>query len=290
MTLRERTVKANGLEFAYLELGAGPLVLLMHGFPDNAYTWEQQMRALADAGYRAVAPFLRGYPPTEIPERGYYDAATLAVDARELIKELNAGEPAYVVGNDWGTLITYTLGRVFPEVVRRAVVTAIPYPPAATGLLAAPDLLQHYFHVWFHQMPSLPEAAIPLNDFAYVDYLWHLWEPGFEDPDHLARVKRTLSAPGALTAALGYYRAVFDPARSDPALADITGKLGGPIDVPMLVIFGKDDPLSRFVADHEPYFTSEFRAELVEGCEHFAHRSRPAAINELILSWFAAGD
>ncbi len=91
--LREGTVKANGLEFAYLEQGQGPLVLLMHGFPDNAHTWSHQMPALAAAGYRAVAPFLRGYPPTQIPDGGYYDSATLATDARELILELNDGEP-----------------------------------------------------------------------------------------------------------------------------------------------------------------------------------------------------
>ena len=286
--LREGTVKANGLEFAYLEQGQGPLVLLVHGFPDNAHTWSHQMPALADAGYRAVAPFLRGYPPTQIPEGGYFDAATLATDAAELIHALNGGEPAFYVGTDWGAVMGYSLLRAFPGSVRRAVTMAVPYPPAAAGIVTMPDLIHHYFHVWFHQLPALPEASIPMNDFAYVDYLWRMWEPGFEDPEHLASVKRTLSPDGALHAALEYYRAVFDPSRLDPALADIASRLGGPIDVPTLLLFGKDDPLARFAPDHTPLFTGEFHVELVEGGEHFMHRSRPESINELILSWFGA--
>ena len=288
MPFKEGTVEANGLEFAYLEQGSGPLVLLMHGFPDNAFTWDQQLPALAEAGYRAVAPFLRGYPPTEIPDGGFYDAATLATDARELIRELGGGEPACVVGNDWGTLTTYTLMEAYPEVVRRAAVTAIPYPAAAAALPMMPDLLQHYFHVWFHQLPGLPEAAIAANDFAYVDYLWRLWEPGFEDPEHVARVKRTLSADGALAAALGYYRAVFDPARSDPELADVRNRLGKPIGVPTLIVFGREDPLARFAADNDRFFSGELRVEMLDGGQHFIHRSRPDAVNELIVSWLGA--
>ena len=289
MTFREGTVKANGIEFAYLEHGEGPLVLLMHGYPDNAWTWEHQMRALADAGYRAVSPFLRGYPPTEIPDGGFYDAATLATDARELIRELNDGEPAFYVGNDWGALIGYSLMRAFPDAVRRAFITAIPYPPAMAAFVTMPELVQHYFHVWFQLVPAIPEASIPMNDFAYVDYLWRLWEPGFDDPGHLARVKRTLSADGALAAALGYYRAMFDPSRADPALAEVTGRLGGPISVPSLLVFGEDDPLGRFADGHAPFFTGELRIERPAGGQHFIHRSRADAVNGLMVSWFRSG-
>jgi pimeloyl-ACP methyl ester carboxylesterase len=288
--MREGTVKANGLEFAYLEQGSGPLVLLMHGFPDNAYTWEYQMPALAEAGYRAVAPFLRGYPPSEIPEGGFYDAVTLATDARELIRELNGGEPALYVGTDWGALIGFTLMQLYPEAVRRAVVMAVPLPQAAAGILMMPELLHHTFHVWFHQMPHIPEAAIAANDFAYVDYLWRFWEPGHEDPEHIARVKRTLAGDGALSAALGYYRATFGQAPSDPALDSMRGRLGGTIGVPTMAIFGKDDPLAAFAENHAAFFTGEFRLELPEGGQHFIHRSRPDAINELVLSWLGAGD
>lgn len=286
--LREGTVKANGVEFAYLEMGSGPLVLLLHGFPDNAHTWSYQMPALAEAGYRAVAPFLRGYPPTEVPEGGWYDAVTLATDARELIRELNGGEPALYVGTDWGTLIGFTLMQLYPEVVRRAVVMAVPLPQAAAGILMMPELLHHTFHVWFQQLPHISEAAIAANDFAYVDYLWRFWEPGFDDPEQVASVKRTLAGDGALSAALEYYRATFDAVRMDPALSDDRARLGGAIPVPTLAIFGKKDPLAVFGENHAQFFSGEFRLELMEGGQHFIHRSRPDAVNELIVSWLGA--
>lgn len=287
-SFREGTVKANGLEFAYLELGKGPLVVMVHGFPDNAYTWEHQMPVLADAGYRVVAPFLRGYPPTEVPTDGYYDAVTLATDLREVIRGLNGGEPANYVGTDWGTIIGFTLMQAYPESVRRAVVMAVPLAAAAAEILTMPELLHHTFHVWFQQMPFLPEAAIPTNDFAYIDYLWRFWEPGFSDPEHVARVKRTLAEEGALAAALGYYRATFGSAPADPALNHVRARLST-IGVPTMLIFGRDDPLGAFADKHAPFFTGEFRLELLEGGQHFMHRSRPEAVNELILSWLSAG-
>ena len=89
---RMQHVHANGLDFAYLEQGSGPVVLMLHGFPDTAHTWSHQMPALAAAGYRVVAPFLRGYFPTAIPANGYYDKATLATDVAALIGALGGGE------------------------------------------------------------------------------------------------------------------------------------------------------------------------------------------------------
>ena len=104
-------VRVNGLEFAYLESGDGSLVLLLHGFPDTAHSWSHQMPALAAAGYRAVAPYLRGFPPTEIPRDGFFDKATLATDIAELIRELSGGAPVYLVGQDWGRALPIPCSR-----------------------------------------------------------------------------------------------------------------------------------------------------------------------------------
>jgi pimeloyl-ACP methyl ester carboxylesterase len=285
--VREGTVKANGLEFAYLEQGSGPLLLLLHGFPDNAYTWSHQMPVFADAGYRTVAPFMRGYPPTQIPDGGFFDSATLALDARDLIEGLGGGDPAYVLGTDWGTFMTLALMQAFPETVRRAVVTAVPHQPAAAGILGMGDLLRHTWHAFFNTVPHLPEVAYAADDFALVEYLWETWEPGFHDPDHLASIKRTLSEPGALTAALNYYRAqfAFDPARIDPAIEDVRQRLTGMISVPTMVVFGREDPYARFGENHRAFFTGGFRLEILDGGRHFIHRSRPDVFNPVILSW-----
>src|SRR5262245_64260522 len=99
--MKPKFVDANGLRFGYLEQGSGPLVLLLHGFPDTALTWDRAMPALAQAGYRAVAPFMRGYAPTAIPADGAYDTETLGKDAIALIHALGA-DAAVVIGHDWG--------------------------------------------------------------------------------------------------------------------------------------------------------------------------------------------
>src|SRR5690242_16760506 len=99
-------VSANGVRFAYLEAGSGPLVLMLHGFPETAHTWDQAMAEIAAAGFRVVAPFMRGYHPTEISTEAAYDIDTLGRDALALIEAL--GEPrAIVVGHDWGATATY---------------------------------------------------------------------------------------------------------------------------------------------------------------------------------------
>jgi len=135
--LREGRVSANGLRFAYLEGGSGPLVVLLHGWPDTPHTWDHQLAALAGAGFRVAAPWLRGYPPTEIPRSGYFDIGTLAVDVRELIRVLGGGDPCLLVGQDWGASIGYQVLAAFPEVVRSAVVMAVPHPAATRESLAA---------------------------------------------------------------------------------------------------------------------------------------------------------
>src|SRR3954465_15125779 len=92
MTIEQKTIRANGLDFAYLEAGEGPMVLLLHGFPDNPWGWEHQIPALAQAGYRVVAPFMRGYAPSELASDGRYDFAALGQDAIELVRALNDGK------------------------------------------------------------------------------------------------------------------------------------------------------------------------------------------------------
>jgi len=281
-------VHANGLQFAYLEQGTGPLVLLLHGFPDNARSWSHQVPALAAAGYRVVAPYLRGFPPSEIPPEGFYDRGTLTEDVADLIRALGDGERAHLIGQDWGAAIAYSVLAARPDLIDRAIVMAVPHPArVATSLLDARHV-HHSFHWWFFQLPGLPEQALAANDFAFIDYLWRYWSaPGHEDAAHIADIKRMLAEPGALTATLGYYRAMFDPRKADPCLESLRQSMNRPISVPTLALCGSVDPRAELMQDQAQYFTGEYRYEVVPEAGHFLHREQPAAVNRLILDWLA---
>jgi len=280
-------VEANGLRFACLAAGdpEHPLLLLLHGFPDNAWTWEHQFAPLAAAGYRVVAPFLRGYPPTEIPATAFYDGATLAEDVRGLIAALSPDKPAFLVGQDWGAALSYGLLALYPELVARTVVMAIPHPAAMAASLADPAQLKRAFHWWYFQLPGMAESQVPDADFALIDYLWADWSPGHDHSAHVARIKQMLRQPGAFTAAISYYRAAFNPAHRDPALEHLRARLGGPISVPTLALCGADDirrgPMSR----QTEHFTRDYAYREIANAGHFLHRDQPGEVNALIIDW-----
>lgn len=280
------TVQANGIRFAYLEEGSGPLVLLLHGYPDNAHSWEHQIPVLAKAGYRVVAPFLRGYPPTEIPAGGYYDRATLATDVKALIEVLNEGRPVLVVAQDWGAAIAYGLIGAFPELVRRAVILAVPHPVVVRRTLRrSPRHVIRSFHWFLFQLPWLPERLSRVRNFAFIDFLWWLWSPAYRDQAHVAQVKTMLAQPGAVEAGLAYYRALLSEKRRDPAHRALTPQLDRPTPVPTRVLCGSHDMRREMLDAQREFFTGPYEWSVVEGGGHFLHREQPGEVNRLILDW-----
>lgn len=281
-------VEANGIRFACLTEGPadGPLVLLLHGFPDNAWSWQHQLPVLAAAGYRAVAPWLRGYPPTQIPARGYYDRATLVMDVKELIATLGDSKPCFLIGQDWGAAIGYGVLGAFPELVRRAVLLAVPHPAQVrTTLRKSPKHAIRSFHWFLFQLPLIPELLCRANDYAFLETLWKLWSADYRDHEHVASIRKTMAEPGALQAALAYYRAMFAAKNADPALADVRSRLDRAIAVPTRVLCGARDMRKEMLEEQRRYFAGPYEWRTIDDAGHFLHREQPEAVNRQIIDW-----
>lgn len=278
--IRQGGVEANGLRFAFLEAGSGPLVLLLHGFPDNAWTWDQQIPALARNGYRAVAPFLRGYPPTEIPSEPF-DTEEVARDVLALIKALGNGS-AYVVGHDWGALATFNAAALDPTLITRATAIGVGHPKTAVEIFKSPLHLHYSFHIWLFQLEGFAEFALRANDNALIDYLWNHWSSQPVDGKHLTRVKETLRQPGAIEAALNYYRGLVKIPSQKPQFFE---RVTQPTKVPMLVLYGSDDPAQKISEGGTEYYEGPYRRVIVQRAGHFVHRERPGETTRLLLEW-----
>ena len=286
----QRTVTANGIEFTYLGEGPeeGPLALCLHGFPDTAHTWRHLLPRLATAGYRAVAPFLRGYAPTAIPSDGRYDTGTLALDACALHEALGGTGDAVLIGHDWGAGATYGAAALEPERWRRVVAGALPpFPAVAEGFFRY-DQLRRSWYVFFFQTP-FAEIAVAQDGYTLIDRLWADWSPGYDGTSDAARVKEALGTPERVAAAVGYYRAMFAGPPDDAAAAEAQAAGNSPTPQPTLYLHGADDGCMGLdiigpVADH---LGPGSAVEVVEGAGHFFHLERPDVVNDLILGFLA---
>jgi pimeloyl-ACP methyl ester carboxylesterase len=284
------TVDANGLTFAYLEVGSGPLALCLHGFPDCAEGWRPTLLALASAGFRAVAPWMRGYSPTEVPPDGRYQSGALVADANALHEALGGDEQAVVVGHDWGAFAAYGAPRIAPDRWRRVVAASVPPTSVIGPQLMSYDLLKHNFWYQFVFCNPLADFAVPMNDYEFIERLWADWSPGLEAPDAIARVKAALGTPENLAAALGYYRHTLGGLHADPALdAEQAASMQLP-DKPTLYLHGVDDgcmPVPDQATLDTAFSAPGSRAELVAGAGHFLQYDRPDHVATLITEFVA---
>src|ERR1700758_1652506 len=264
-------VHANGLKFAYIEEGSGPLVLLLHGFPDTAHTWDDLRPRIAANGYRAVSPFLRGYSPSGIPARDT-DQETLARDPLALIEALGADE-AIVIGHDFGASAAYGAAALGPDRVKKLFALAIPHPAA---LKPSPAKLWGVRHFAVYKLPGAPDR-FARNDFAALPAIYRRWSPAWNpDPTEFDAVRASFSNPASVNAAFGYYRKL-SPVPS--------ASLRARIKVPTVVFAGLDDPIVE-PSDYRGaarMFENEYIVEEVPG-GHFMHREYPEAFAERVLT------
>jgi len=286
-------LSANARRFTALALGDGPPVLCVHGFPDHSASFRHQLPAFAEAGYRAVAPLLRGYEPSSQGGRRVPDFHPLQV-ASDLVawaRELGGGEPVHLIGHDWGAISAYLAYQLAPEVFRTATTIAVP-PMAAVqaGIRQHPSQIRNSWYTLFFQIRGLADRVVAARDFAFIEKLWRDWSPGWQwDAEEMAALKRTFGQPGVLWSALAYYRAMLNPFLEDSRRARAMS--AQPIEVPTLAITGADDGCmeTRLYDSVDPaLFPKGYRIERIAGAGHFVHQEQPEAINRLVLGWIEA--
>lgn len=281
-------MEANGLSFACLEAGPahGPLALCLHGFPDTAHTWRHLLPELAAAGFHAVAPFMRGYAPTDVPPDGRYQTGALVRDANALHEALGGGPDAVLIGHDWGAMATYGAVAHQPGRWRRAVTAAVP-PLAGVGEhFFSYDQLRRSWYTFLFQTP-LAEVAVPIDDYRFIDRLWADWSPGYDGAWDAARVKEAIGTPERTSAAIGYYRALYDEATHDPALAAEQSATLGPLTHPTLYLHGEDDGAFgvECIGDPLQYLGEGSRVTVISDAGHFLHLEHPEDINRQIVEF-----
>lgn len=281
-TLSPQWIRANGLEFGYLEMGEGPLVLCLHGFPDTAWSFAKVLPLLAAGGFRAVAPFMRGYAPTSLAPDGDYSVPALARDVIALIDHFGA-ERAHLVGHDWGAVASYAAAGLRPDRLDHIVTAAVPH---LRRFLLRPTLaqLQRSHYMFKFQAPRWAEKKIPANNFAWLEDLIRSWSPGWAyTADDIAPLKASLSEPARLRAALAYYRAL--PGEIvDSEFWDIAMQ---PVKVPTRMIYGSDDGCigPEMFSKQEHLFAERLDLCRMQGAGHFMQWEQPEAFAKLILEF-----
>lgn len=287
----------NGVRIHYIEAGEGPLVVLLHGFPEHWYSWREQIPALVEAGYRVVAPDMRGYNRSEKPPGvNAYRIENLVGDVRALIDHCGA-ERAHLVGHDWGGAVAWEVAARHPDRVDRLVVMNAPHPGAYRRELRNPDSDQwkRSLYILFFQLPWLPELVARVGGWRLLETLFRegATNPETFDDEAIDRYEEACTRPGAMTAMLNYYRAAFRgtvraavPRCSDPGATMSDGL----IDRPTLLLWGTEDgALSERLTEGLDEWVPEIEVERIDGASHWVQMDAPERVNDALIAFLSRG-
>jgi pimeloyl-ACP methyl ester carboxylesterase len=281
-----REVPANGARFHVVEIGDGPLVLFVHGFPQFWWTWRDQLTAFAAAGYRAVAMDLRGFGGSDKTPRGY-DPVTLTMDVTGVIRSLGESNAA-VVGHGWGAMLGWTAAAVRPKTVRRLVVVGAAHPRRQrTAMLTDPAQIAASKYVFAAQRPLNAEKSLVRDSGAAVGRMLRAWSrPEWPAPEVARRYEQAIMIPGVAHCSLEYFRWWV---RSMPRPDGIQyhQRMRAPIDVPTLHLHGALDRavLTTTARGSGRHVNAPYRWRLLDGVGHFPQEEAPALFTAEVLSW-----
>ncbi len=280
--LRHEKIKTNGITLNVALDGPsdGPLVLLLHGFPELWYGWRKQIPVLSAKGFLVAAPDQRGYNDSDRPKHVRdYVLDELAKDALGIMDVLGK-KSAVVIGHDWGAAVAWWLAIKHPARVERLVVMDVPHPLVMRKFLFTdPEQMKKSWYMFFFQLPKIPEMVLSRNDFEQMEReVVASAKPGAFTPEDMAIYKAAWRKPGAMTAMLNWYRSIRSQLLQQPGKDEVR------IKMPALVIWGKEDHLlSTEMAAASVGFCDHGRLAVIENATHWVHHEEPERVNALIL-------
>jgi pimeloyl-ACP methyl ester carboxylesterase len=280
--LREGYAEVGDGRLHYVEAGEGPLVVLLHGFPEFWFGWRLQIAPLAAAGFRVLAPDLRGYNLSSKPAGlAAYATDQLASDVRGLIRERGA-ESALLVGHDWGGTAAWATAMHHPEVVDRLAILNAAHPRRLQQGLRTPRQLRKSWYFFFFQPPGLPERLVRASDWRFFRTFLRDARPPYT-PEDIERYVEAWSQPGAATAMLDYYRAAV---RQSPKQAAAQLR---PIAAPTLVVWGQRDRYlgSELAEPDRDDVPNLDRVERLPDASHWVHHDEAERVTQLLIDFFA---
>ena len=281
MRTETKRVRGDGLDLHVEVTGIGPPVILLHGFPESGHSWRKQVGPLADASYAAWVPNLRGYPPSDVsPRQADYHLRRLAADVAAIVEA--SGHPrAHVVGHDWGGLIAWTFAGLYPALLDRLVIMNAPHMAIFSKRVWTSSQGLRSLYAGFFQLPLLPEALLSAADYRMVRMMFAalpLQKTAFGQHD-IQRYVDTLSHPGALKAALDYYRENMRSGGMALAASVRTA-------AETLVIWGEKDPaLGIFLLTGLARYAPRVRIHRIGIASHWVQNEAPVEVNQALLKF-----
>jgi pimeloyl-ACP methyl ester carboxylesterase len=274
-------ILTNGIKLHYVTKGQGPLMLMLHGFPEFWYSWRHQIPEFAK-DYKVVALDLRGYNKSDKPsESSAYVMSEFIKDIEGVITGLGYSK-CVLVGHDWGGMIAWCFAYAHPEMIERLIVLNIPHPAKFAQGLRTPQQLLRSAYVFFFQLPLLPEILMQLSDYQAIESAFQgmaVDKSAFTKAD-IEAYKDAASRRGALTAMLNYYRHAF---------SGLVSKDWTVLDVPTLMIWGEDDTaLGKELTYGTEAYVRNFKIQYIVNCSHWVQQEQPALVNQYMREFLAS--
>lgn len=269
-------INSNGIRLHYVTQGTGPLMLMLHGFPEFWYSWRHQIPEFAK-DYQAVALDLRGYNDSDKPrQQSAYTIDQLVEDVAGVIRGLGH-DKCILVGHDWGGAIAWNFAYTYPEIVERLIVLNIPHPAKFAEGIRTPQQLLRSWYMLFFQLPWLPESLIQFSDYQLIENAFKRMavdKTAFTQAD-IEAYKDAAAKRGALTAMLNYYRNIFQQR--------MLTQNWSVLQVPTLMIWGENDSaLGKELTYGTEAYVKHLRIKYIPNCSHWIQQEQPQLVNQYI--------